>query len=235
MTLSELLDFHVRAPALPFSAAVSVYVPGGSAVHGPPISPPSPPLAPCFLVTWAAGFSPLPAPFRPPLVIPQSLWSRPMAALSSRLVSGCGRGFPGVVPSSPCTPLYRSCATFLCDPWQRRQRFSSLLRPPCDHPVLLHLLYRQIFCTPAAPSLACVTNLLIAVPLAALSPVSVAAYLVLGLSPALCLRRRLPLCGCRPPFHLHLSTWPSCRVPVLTSLSGASPPFLPWALAATCL
>ena len=75
---------------------------------------------------------------RPPL--PPLRGPRPMAAPRSRIVSGRGRGFPGVTPASPCTPMYCYCAALLCGPWRLRQRFTSPLRPPPhSHLFLLRL------------------------------------------------------------------------------------------------
>ena len=76
------------------------------------------------------------------------------------------------------------------------------------------------------PPVARVVALPKAIPLAALSPVSVAAYLVLFLapSPALCLRHCPPPHGCIPPPRLFLAVQPSCCVPVPSSLSGSPPP-----------
>ena len=84
---------------------------------------------------------------------------------------------------------------------------------------------------PAHAPLARTVALLMAVPLVALSPVSVAAYLVAAPSSALSLRRRPPPCGCCPPPCLRLPERPPC-VPVPPSLSSASPPFRPRSLAA---
>ena len=81
-----------------------------------------------------------------------------------------------------------------------------------------------------APTIARIAALLLAVPLAALSPVAIAAYLVVTSSSALSLCRCPPPCGRYPPPPLRFAAQPPC-VHSPPSLSGASPPFLPWASA----
>ena len=98
------MDCRVRVPALPLSAAVSISVPGGSAVPGPP----SPPLASCVLVAQAVGgFSSPP----PPFVLPQSDLSR------------CGPSGGVVPPGSSTTPVVSA-------PCGESTPLPTLWRPP---------------------------------------------------------------------------------------------------------
>ena len=182
-------------------------------------------LAALIVAPYSRGFSA--RIFPPASPFPFLHRPRSMAAPHSCLVGSCGGVFPSVAPAGPHTPLYRSRNAILRAPWRCHQRLPSPLQPLHGHPVLLRLRYRQILCALAAPPLTCVITLFLAFPLAALSPISVAAYLVMAPSSALFLCR-LPLpCGRCPPPRLHLFVQPSCCVSVPPSLSGASPPFLP--------